>query len=154
VELRRLTGEDWPVYRALRLQAVAEAPHAFETTLEEEERVPGAEWRARLERRVQLVAVIAGRPVGTAGLEAAELRSMWVHPEARGLGVGDALVRAVLDRARAEGAAAVALWVVDGLTAAERLYARHGFVRTGEVQETVAGDPTRMDVRMVRRLAP
>jgi GNAT superfamily N-acetyltransferase len=51
------------------------------------------------------------------------------RPPARGLGVGEALVRECARRARAAGAAALGLHTSASMRAAQRLYARLGFVR-------------------------
>ncbi len=57
--------------------------------------------------------------------------SMAVVPQARGRGVGSALLVACLDRARAEGRRALSLSVEDGNAAARALYERHGFRAVG-----------------------
>lgn len=62
-----------------------------------------------------------------------EFRMLAVDPAARGRGVGEALVRAVLDRATAAGAARVVLCSLKDMSAAHRLYARLGFVRLPEL---------------------
>lgn len=54
-----------------------------------------------------------------------------VLPSAQGRGVGEALVRAAVERARAEGAAKVTLRVLGTNPAARRLYERCGFVVEG-----------------------
>jgi ribosomal protein S18 acetylase RimI-like enzyme len=59
---------------------------------------------------------------------------MWVRPQARGHGVGEALIAAVLDWARARQARSVHLWVTATNKAACRLYERCGFSPTGERQ--------------------
>lgn len=56
-----------------------------------------------------------------------EFRMLCTAPEARGRGVGEALTRAVLDRARELGCARVVLYSRDVMTTAHRLYARLGF---------------------------
>lgn len=56
------------------------------------------------------------------------LRLFYVVPQARGLGVGRALLEAVLDHARAHAAVRVILSTHAEHTAACRLYARNGFV--------------------------
>jgi len=58
-----------------------------------------------------------------------EFRMLAVAPHARGRGVGDALVRVCLDRSRALGYDAVVLSSLPQMTAAHRLYERHGFAR-------------------------
>jgi GNAT superfamily N-acetyltransferase len=60
---------------------------------------------------------------------AAGLRSMAVDPEARGRGIGRALVEACVERARAAGATVLALHTASWLPDAIRLYERYGFVR-------------------------
>lgn len=69
----------------------------------------------------------------------AAMTAMWVDPRYRRRGVGDLLVRTVVEWARSAGYAAMLLWVADGNDAAERLYQRNGFSRTGAVQEIRPG---------------
>ncbi len=61
-----------------------------------------------------------------------EFRMLGVHPEARGSGAGEALVRACMERARNEGAKALVLWTRPTMPAAHRLYERLSFVRAPE----------------------
>ncbi|MFF0017595.1 GNAT family N-acetyltransferase [Streptomyces sp. NPDC005374] len=90
----------------------------------------------RLER--VWIAELHGRPVGcvmcvrddTPGT--ARLRLLLVEPDARGLGIGDRLVTAVVDFARGAGYRDLVLWTNDVLAAARRVYQRHGFVLTTE----------------------
>ncbi len=137
LELRTLTPDDWPLWRELRLAALAEAPEAFGATLAEwsgpgdqEER-----WRARLsipgarDHVVLLDGTPAGMVSGVPGEDAGvvELISMWVTPAARGRGVGDLLVAAVEQWARDEGATTLRLAVMRDNPVATTLYERHGF---------------------------
>ncbi|MFZ3568261.1 GNAT family N-acetyltransferase [Streptomyces sp. BH097] len=62
----------------------------------------------------------------------AEFRMLAVAVEARGKGVGEALVKAVIERARAAGKKAVVLCTQPVATASHRLYERLGFTRTPE----------------------
>jgi putative acetyltransferase len=61
----------------------------------------------------------------------AEVKSMFTAPEARGRGVADAILRALIATAAAEGRLLLRLETGRGLDAAHRLYARHGFVPRG-----------------------
>jgi ribosomal protein S18 acetylase RimI-like enzyme len=62
-----------------------------------------------------------------------EFRTLSVAPEARGRGVGRALVEACLDRGRAAGLTEVLLCSLDNMLPAHRLYTRLGFVRRPEL---------------------
>ncbi len=141
----RLTPNDWQEFRDLRLAALTDAPSAFSATLASQQNLSEQEWRQKLDQRTQFMVRSDGTGVGTAGCwvgeNGAELIAMWVHPNWRGQGVGNLLVRAVLDRARELGLAEVRLWVTEGNQAAERLYTRNGFVQTGESQPIHPGDP-------------
>jgi ribosomal protein S18 acetylase RimI-like enzyme len=102
----------------------------------------------RAARGTQLVAETAGRMVGTvtyyppqdqAGADEwawwpkgfSYLRALGVHPRARGRGVGRALTLACVERAKADGAAGIALNSVSIMPAATALYEGLGFRQTG-----------------------
>ncbi|MDQ3850311.1 MAG: GNAT family N-acetyltransferase [Actinomycetota bacterium] len=55
------------------------------------------------------------------------LEDLFVRPEARRAGLGDALVRLVIERATARGARRIELDTNEANTAALSLYERHGF---------------------------
>jgi GNAT superfamily N-acetyltransferase len=80
-----------------------------------------------------LVARLDGRPVGVGALKpvdeaTAEIKRMFVRPAARGLGVGRALLRRLVQDARAEGYATVRLETLRFMTAARAMYRAAGFV--------------------------
>ncbi|NBH02620.1 GNAT family N-acetyltransferase [Amycolatopsis sp. SID8362] len=61
-----------------------------------------------------------------------EFRMLAVAPSARGRGIGEALTKAVLDRARTLGIPKVVLSSVEDMRSAHRLYERLGFARLPE----------------------
>ena len=90
-----------------------------------------------------LVAVLDGRIVGAVTLaphgsdwaEAAQpgeavIRMLAVHPDVRGAGTGEALVRACIDLARRLDCRLIRLSTEPTMTVAHRLYERLGFTRT------------------------
>lgn len=85
----------------------------------------------------RIVGAVAYCPYGSAYAEIsrpgeAEFRMLAVDPGAQTGGIGAALVRAVLDRARADGVHTVVLSTPDIALAAHRLYQKLGFVRLPE----------------------
>jgi ribosomal protein S18 acetylase RimI-like enzyme len=79
--------------------------------------------------------------------ETIELISMWVAPFARGRGVGDALIEAVVGWAESHLARRLGLRVTVGNEAALALYRRHGFTETGLVEQNTDGSS---EAEMVR----
>ena len=138
VEITAMGPEDWERVRAVRLAALADAPDAFGTLLEEDAALDGAAWRGRLtpEDRKTWLALRGDEALGLVVCapyeDEAGLFSMWVAPQGRGKGIGDRLVQTVLQWAKAKGYAAVRLGVGDFNEPAIRLYARHGFQPNGK----------------------
>lgn len=164
VHVRQLQPDDWQLYREVRLSALGDAASAFSSILAGEQGLAEEVWRSRLASGLCVVAFrhepstdahSTASPVGLAGCyvdeEGAHLVSMWVAREARGTGAADALIADVCQWAASDGHLTVALWVVEGNAAAERVYARNGFVRTGRVQPVRAGEPA-MELEMIRLL--
>lgn len=141
--IRTLHPDDWPVYRDLRLRALDEAPYAFCSTFAEESQRTDDAWAARLaapalgayQQGWPFAAELDGTPVGLSWVKmegaGASLYQVWVAPEARGRGVGAALLDAAIAWARARRAQALHLGVTAGDGAAARLYRRAGFVDVG-----------------------
>lgn len=162
MEVRRVRPEEWPTLRAFRLRALAADPRAFGATLEEEEHMPDDAWRARALEGAsggeRLFAVAEDRTgawkgmVGGRRLDAPgewEIIALWVAPEARGRGIGEALVYFALAWARDSGAERVVLWVTTENPGAARVYERCGFAREGEATQG-RRDPTRWFQKMGR----
>jgi ribosomal protein S18 acetylase RimI-like enzyme len=141
MQISRLAIHEGSRLREIRLRALRDAPGAFCSTLAETESRPAESWTRQLEGLPTFVAAVAGQDVGmvrvvpgvAAGAHAAAtLTSLWVAPTARGQGVGEALVEAVITWARATGFQTLELEVIDDNAPAIALYARKGFSPTGE----------------------
>jgi ribosomal protein S18 acetylase RimI-like enzyme len=125
--------------KAIRLRALQDAPEAYGSTYESTVTRTDDEWRTWFESITPFIAEGAhGEPLGLAATYRDEddpavehLISMWVAPEARGTGAGDALVQQVVSFAATQGAAVVRLHVVKGNAPAIGLYERNGFTLTG-----------------------
>jgi GNAT superfamily N-acetyltransferase len=92
-------------------------------------------WVAELDGRI--VGTVTYCQVGSVWHELAregegEFRMLAVHPDAQGHGVGSALVELCEERARAEGMTAMVLCSQAGMSAAHRVYVRHGYERAPE----------------------
>ena len=133
MDVRRATAEDWEELRDLRLRALEDSPDAFLSTLAEAQARTDDEWREWGSGGVIFVDDAFGGMAGGFVTDDGDamLWGMWVAPERRGSELAEALARAVIEWARAEGVPRVVLWVVIGNAPAERFYERLGFRPTG-----------------------
>ncbi|ONI89505.1 GNAT family N-acetyltransferase [Saccharothrix sp. ALI-22-I] len=143
MQLRRLGPADWATWRDIRLTALSSDPEAFGSALAVEREFDEARWRELLRpghgvnvvaEAPEPVALVAGVP-HEEHLGVLYLYSMWVKPEFRRQGIGEALVADVLEWAREHGWTLVRLRVFQGNETARRLYARLGFVGNGEIMD-------------------
>src|SRR2546430_14719350 len=111
VELRPMEVDDWPAVSAIYWDGMRDGLATFETE------VPAWEvWDAAHLRGHRLVAVLLGEVVGWAALSRVSKRrcylgiaenSVYVAREARGLGIGRALLQALI-----AGAEAAGIWTI------------------------------------------
>jgi len=137
VDVRVVGADEWPLWRDVRLAALTRSPEAFRSRLADWAHGGERQWRERLTLpgAHNLVAERDGAPVGLArgvpaGDGVVELHSVWVHPDARGCGVGARLVEAVETWARGRGARTLRLGVLADNDGAVALYRRLGFAAT------------------------
>lgn len=134
-----LGPDDWQTFRDIRLAALKEAPYAFGSQWEYEKDRGEEDWRLGVTSRRRFVVFLDDQLVGMAAggdstyMGTAALTSLWVDPTARGRGIGDLLVAAVVEWAKGAGFNRLLLWVTEGNSHAEALYRRNGFQRTGDV---------------------
>jgi len=140
--IRRLVGADAAAFKALRLAGLEETPAAFGAAHEEEVGADPAEIAIRLDRAPVLAADVAGHGlqgiVGVAPQAPVRIRhkaflwGMYVRREARGRGIGSALVAAAIGTARTmPGIEMIQLSVGADNRAAIALYRKFGFIDWG-----------------------
>ena len=153
--VRATTITDWQALREIRLQALRDAPYAFSSTYAGEATLGDDEWHRRATRDGSFLAFLP--EVSPAGLgggylaapDTAELISMFVRPQARGRGVGEAIIDAVAEWARQKDATTVHLWVTETNKHARLLYERCGFTVTAE-RQPLPSSPSLVEIGMQR----
>ncbi len=164
--IRQIRPTEGEQLRAIRLQAIADSPSAFGSTLAETEALSAMAWEefaarnAAGNKAVMFVAEDDGAWVGLAGgmldphasVKSVTLFSMWVAPSHRRKGFGRELVGRVTAWSRARGAERIALWVTQSNDAAIELYASCGFQATEETKP-LPSNPTLLEQEMVQELA-
>jgi len=137
--VRRLDATYADSYRQLRLQALRDCPTAFGSSWEEESAQPLAWFAGRLESALMLGGWRGEQLCGTAGFlvhdgiktrHKGTIVGVYVHPDARGSGMGQALIRGLV--AQATGKLDTLLLTVQASnTAAQALYRKLGFEAYG-----------------------
>jgi GNAT superfamily N-acetyltransferase len=157
VAVRAIDASTWRTMRDVRLAALQDAPHAFGSSYEREISFSQDDWLRRISQGANFLAYTGGSGSAAVGIVGAfeplphtvELVSMWVRPQARGQGVGRALVETILQWAHNEGHNFVHLWVTETNDPARCLYERCGFALTGE-RKPLPSHPEYAEVAMVR----
>ncbi len=150
MHIRPLTESDVNIFRKLRLRALREEPAAYLRSADDFARQPIDVIRQTLigsPENFVLGAFVDSVTLGMVGFrreQADKVRhvgniwGMYVAPEARGQGIGKALMIEAIDRARSlTGLDHILLGVVESQTIARRLYAALGFVVYGREPHAV-----------------
>lgn len=137
--IAKLTPSDAACFREIRLEALQSTPEAFGSTYEHEASQALSWFEERLSKTVVLGCFDESQLVGTAGFFVQQgakvqhkgvLWGMYVQPKARGGGVGQMLLKAVMDHA-APIVEQIQLTVVRENLLAYKLYKRNGFEEYG-----------------------
>jgi len=158
VRVREVEPGDADALRRLRADALTRHPAAYATADHEEAALTPADWLVRATPTPQATIWLAegegGALAGLAGIRGdgrartghvAELWGVYVAPDHRGRGVGDALVGAAVRWARGQGFARIRLNVDTENAGAARLYLRHGFVVHGREPDVIRVGEDRRD---------
>lgn len=137
LDLRRARPEDFRAVADLTLSAyvgggfvAADSPYVAELTDTARRDAEAEVLVADLDGRI--VGAVTWCPLGSPWREVAdddegEFRMLAVADDVRGIGIGETLVCACLDRARDEGLSGVSICTMDSMETAHRLYGRLGF---------------------------
>jgi ribosomal protein S18 acetylase RimI-like enzyme len=139
--IKKLTREDWQIFKKLRLQMLTEEPQAFTTTLAQVSSYTRDEWKKRVagEHVAVLVLFVDGKPIGMNGLVYKEqekgtvtIWGMFVKKEYRGRGFGTKLMHAVEKEIRKDHSVkTIKICVMACQIPAWELYKKQGFGEIG-----------------------
>jgi L-amino acid N-acyltransferase YncA len=161
ISIRDATPADAAGIAAVYNGGIEDRIATFETAL----RSPGerAEWLAARGPRHPVIVAIgsSGALLGWASLNSFSPRaaydlvadiSVYIAREARGRGIGTALMDALEDRARAEGYHKLVLGVFPHNAVAVALYGSRGFTTVGTYREQGLLDGRRLDVTLMEKI--
>lgn len=141
--IRRVRADEWRRWRDVRLRMLRDDAAYFSSRYEDAVREPDETWQRWVAdsepggSKALFCAEEDDAWLGTVGgfirvdPAEAQLISMWVDPAARGRGVAQALIRAMVAWAAEQGCERVFLFVQEANAGARRLYTRAGFEPTG-----------------------
>ncbi len=146
--IRRLRKGEATLYKAIRLEALKDAPDAFASTYEsallrsEESWTEQADGTAEGGDRATFIAFGHAEPIGMAALyrdgsdsRSGELLQMWVSPHGRGKGTAADLLNAVFEWASSNEFAEVRAEVTRANRRAIRFYEKYGFQRRSDLDK-------------------
>ncbi|RVU85957.1 GNAT family N-acetyltransferase [Leucothrix sargassi] len=153
IKIDTITQGNWEAYRDIRLASLQDAPEAYCSTYEREAAFTENEWKARLlpmgdtlhilpimAKYKDLNAGVASIVIDKKTPNKATIYQMWVSPDCRGQGVGQALMRYMISWAKEQQLTQLELAVTTTNLAAISLYKSIGFIDFGK-QEPLRDDP-------------
>ncbi len=159
--IRKLNLEDVEAYKAIRLEALQNAPHAFGSSVEEEKKDPERFFKNRILETPILGLLIEEKLEGIAGyalhkaIKRQHIASIWgiyVRPEFRGRKISKRLIEQILSKLP-ESIEQIYINVESSNTVAKTLYESLGFEEYGmEKRALKIGNKYYDEVLMVKRL--
>jgi GNAT superfamily N-acetyltransferase len=165
IEVRQICSDEWERLRDIRLEALADTPSAFSTTLAQAEAFPDSVWQERAiagaagRDQITVVAVFGERTVGMTvalgrpglDLSVVPVVSVFVAPSERRQGVAVRLLDIAEEWARGHGASRTSLWVEEENAPARSVYASTGYISTPDRQQMPAS-PGTWEIRLEKDL--
>lgn len=156
--VRRVNERDWERLRTIRLEALADTPEAFGSTLDDAKEYPSDRWRTMAAQWCYFLAEDGDAVIGmiSGGLNDQHPDTHWMYglyvtPSRRGTGVASQLVDAVKEWALGEGASELYLQCTSTIARARAFYEKAGFETTGE-HSAMTRDPRLVLLTMRRSL--
>ena len=157
--VRALVEEDWGLLRGLRLQALADSPQAFASTLDDARKIREEGWRERARGTglsATFIASTGGHPIALTAVlmednHSAQAVSVWVHPDYRRQGVAAALMKAAAAFAVEADARIIRVWVTETNLSARALYESLGYKATG-ARQPLPSDPSLHECELAARI--
>ncbi|MGI9280765.1 MAG: GNAT family N-acetyltransferase [Endozoicomonas sp.] len=146
LKIRTIKKSDWKTYKEIRLRSLKDSPEAFCNTYEYARKESDQQWQDRCriksdQKALPLLAEVDGLVCGVAwGVihrpedTTANVYQMWVSPDARGLGLGRALLDSIVNWSRDQGMETVTLGVNTTNISAIALYQSMGFEVSDETE--------------------
>lgn len=164
---RRLLAADMEAFRAVRSEGLVNDAASFRVSVVDDDAISPEAWRERLARDYVVAVEVPGggggneqrilgiggfaRLAGTKTTHKGLIWGMYVRPEARGAGVADLVMGALLDHAKGH-VRQVQLTVVAANGRAVAFYERHGFTGYGVEPASILMDGTYVDEALMWRL--
>jgi ribosomal protein S18 acetylase RimI-like enzyme len=158
--VKKLTENEWPRLKEIRLAALQDDPSSFLSNHKREVTYDEQQWREEFSRGEWNIMLVGDKGIGLLGVtrekktpaEECYLEYLWIARDSRRTGLGSTLLRTVLDNLRGAGVETVWLYILNGNHGALRFYQRFGFERTNErhlLPDHPAGSEEGMKLRLV-----
>lgn len=147
-EIEQLGASNWHELKTLKLEAVRNNPKVFGQTPEEVAGMNQDEWEKLFHTGKYFVAREGGKVIGMVCLissdgensHVAKIHGLYVTPSARGRGIGRALMRSVIEKAKDGQTQKIRLAVDTKSGGVIKMYEELGFIQSGRSRDIEAGD--------------